>query len=249
MTITSIYMFLHICMLGSVSVLWYSLLNFKHLAEFFMLIKAKFLFFGMMRTICFLMGWGNSSFLLVKYKINTLLWHFGKLKSNFVEMVKWHGNKRILKFMIRLIQKQSSSVKLPGKSESYLKRPLWNIPYCVPIFQTNITARRNPSFFLWNRKTKSPLKLFVNWNQTFQNCLIEVYHVLPKNIRVFEINYVLTSFLIYKLLMIVIMMRWWNVCRRLLANRFFKKKFFYFNTSLVKNFNCRYTKSLKIPKW
>jgi hypothetical protein len=51
--------------------------------------------------------------------------------------------------------------------------------------------------------------------------------VLPKNIRVFEINYVLTSFLIYKLLMIVIMMRWWNVCRRLLANRFFKKGFLF----------------------
>ena len=86
--------------------------------RFLFLLKDKFACFGMMKTICFLVGWGNSGLWLVKYKPNTLLCHclenwnktLYKLPNEdkqyliLFRLINRHGSKRILKFMINEVQ-------------------------------------------------------------------------------------------------------------------------------------------------
>jgi hypothetical protein len=61
--------------------------------------------------------------------------------------------------------------------------------------------------YLSNTKTKSPLKLFDELETKFLGMLhIGSPFFYKKNVRVSEINYVFTGFLIYKLFVIVIML-------------------------------------------
>ena len=76
-------------------------------------------------------------------------------------------------------------------------------------FPIGQTQKRN---LLWN--------CLVSWNQSCQAWGIKVHQAFPKHVRIFEINDVLTDFLIYKLFAIVIMLWKWNLSRRYIEKTF-----------------------------
>ena len=120
--------------------------------RFWFYLKAKFEYFGIMRTICFLMGWGNSSLWLVKYKTNTVLCHslvnwnktlqkWSDKDTKYIILTTWQQED--IEFYDSPDTKTIFSSEATGKIRiSFENIPLKYISLCSDL-SPSITARRN----------------------------------------------------------------------------------------------------------